>query len=135
MRFQPGQSGNPAGRPPGVRNKATVIAEELFDGEVEAIVRRAIDKAKEGDMAAVRLCLDRVAPRRRGCAVAFGLPPLVTAADAVTAMAAIVAGLGNGELTPAEASELAKLVERYTRALESSTLEARITKLEQEGNV
>jgi len=32
--FVKGQSGNPAGKPPGCRNQATRIAEALLDGEV-----------------------------------------------------------------------------------------------------
>jgi hypothetical protein len=33
MTFEKGQSGNPAGRPPGSRNKATILAEAMFQGE------------------------------------------------------------------------------------------------------
>ena len=33
--FRKGQSGNPRGRPAGARNAATVIAEQLLDGEAE----------------------------------------------------------------------------------------------------
>ena len=51
MTFQSGQSGNPAGRPRGARGKATILAEGLFDGEAEAIIRTAIELAKSGDMA------------------------------------------------------------------------------------
>jgi Family of unknown function (DUF5681) len=46
MTYEKGQSGNPAGRPPGSRNKATILAETMFQGEAETIIRRAIDKAK-----------------------------------------------------------------------------------------
>jgi hypothetical protein len=34
--FAPGQSGNPAGRPKGARNKATLAVEALLVGEAEA---------------------------------------------------------------------------------------------------
>ena len=33
MTFQPGQSGNPAGRPRGARGKAAVLAERMFEGD------------------------------------------------------------------------------------------------------
>ncbi|MGA8155825.1 MAG: DUF5681 domain-containing protein, partial [Rhodoplanes sp.] len=46
--FRPGTSGNPRGRPKGARNRATVTAETLLDGEAEAISRKLIDKALEG---------------------------------------------------------------------------------------
>jgi hypothetical protein len=58
--FKPGQSGNPSGRPHGSRNKATLALEALLDGEGEAITRKAIEKALEGDTAALRLCLERI---------------------------------------------------------------------------
>ena len=41
-RFRKGRSGNPRGRPTGIRNKATQAAEELLDGEAEALTRRAV---------------------------------------------------------------------------------------------
>jgi ABC-type uncharacterized transport system substrate-binding protein len=37
-RFQPGQSGNPGGRPKGSRNKATLALECLLDGQAEALM-------------------------------------------------------------------------------------------------
>lgn len=60
--FRPGQSGNPAGKPKGTRHRATMLAEQLLDGEAEAMIRTVIEKAKQGDMVALRLCLDRIVP-------------------------------------------------------------------------
>ena len=45
-KFQKGTSGNPLGRPRGIRNKATIAAEALFEGEIEGICRKAIEEAK-----------------------------------------------------------------------------------------
>ena len=63
--FQPGQSGNPHGRPVGSRHRATLAAEALPDGEAEELTRTAINLTKGGDMAALRLCLERICPPRR----------------------------------------------------------------------
>jgi len=41
--FEPGKSGNPNGRPKGARNRTTVLAEGLLDGEAEAITRKPIE--------------------------------------------------------------------------------------------
>jgi hypothetical protein len=62
--LRPGQSGNPAGRPRGVRNKTTLAVEALLGDEAQTITRRAIELAKAGDRTALRLCLDRIEPPR-----------------------------------------------------------------------
>jgi hypothetical protein len=129
MRFEKGQSGNPAGRPPGSRNKATILGESIFQGEAEAIIRKAIEKAMEGDMTAIRLCLERVFPRLRDRATMFDLPPINGAPEALAALTSIVAGVSGGELTAAEGSELSRLVDHYLRALEAKDFEQRLHKL------
>jgi hypothetical protein len=132
MTFQSGQSGNPAGRPRGARGKATILAEGMFEGEAAAIIRAAIDLAKSGDTAAVRVCLDRIAPRMRHRAIAFELPPLHSAASALSALADIAAAVSSDDLAPAEADSLSKLVERYVATLEDTELEQRVARLERE---
>ena len=72
--FAPGTSGNPNGRPRGARNKATLAAEALLEGEAEALTRKLVDKAKEGDNGALRFCLDRICPPRRDRVVTIEMP-------------------------------------------------------------
>jgi hypothetical protein len=115
MQFQKGQSGNPRGRPLGSRNRRTIAAEKLFEEDAEALTRVAIDLAKQGEMAALRLCMDRVCPPNRYRPVSFELPPIVVAADAVGAMATIVQAVADGDLSPPEAAELAKVVQGFTQ--------------------
>src|SRR5262245_1308329 len=74
MPFEKGESGNPAGRPLGSRNRATLLMESLMADDAEAIGRKAIELAKGGDLAAIRLCVDRLAPTRKGKPVPFELP-------------------------------------------------------------
>ena len=130
--WKPGQSGNPAGRPKGARNKATLAAEALLDGEAEEITRKAIEKAKAGDMVAIRLCLDRIAPPRKDRPIEFTLPEMKKASDAAESSSAIIEAASSGELTPSEASELLKIVESYARTLQASDFEDRLERLESE---
>jgi len=130
MPFQPGQSGNPAGKPKGSRNKTTLAMEALLDGEHEAITRKAIELAKDGDGLALRLCIERLLPPRRDRPVEFKLSKLETAADAATALSDILQAVAAGELTPSEAEALGSLVASYSRVIEIADLEERVTRLE-----
>jgi Family of unknown function (DUF5681) len=129
--FQKGCSGNPQGRPPGTRNAATVLAEQLLDGEAEEIIRKVIGMAKQGDMIALRLCLDRILPPRRDRPVNFTLPAMSSADDASKGMAVITMAIANGELTPTEAAELSRVIEGYVKAIEASEIERRLRLLEE----
>ena len=130
--FEPGTSGNPNGRPKGSRNRTTVAIEALLDGESEAITRKLLEKAKEGDMTAARLCLERLLPPRRDRLVAFDLPPIESAADAANASSAVVAACADGDLTPSEAAQVIDLISRHVRVLEVVEIEARVSALEKE---
>ena len=130
MPFQKGESGNPAGRPRGSRNRATLLMESVLADDAEVIGRKAVEMAKQGNMAAIRLCMDRLSPPPKGEPVAFELPPLEKPADSVAAAAEIVAGVAAGELTPTEAAELAKVIDVYVRAMAANAFDERLTKLE-----
>ena len=129
-RFQKGQSGNPGGRAPGSRNKATLLIEQLLGDATKDITEKAIELAKAGDSTALRLCMDRIVPARRDRHIAFTLPKLDKPEDAVAAAAAIVEAVAAAELTPSEAAEMMKLVEGYTRILEAEDHEQRLRVLE-----
>jgi uncharacterized protein DUF5681 len=77
-KFKPGQSGNPSGRPKGSRHKTTLAIEELLDGEAEEITRKAIEKAKDGDTAALRICLDRLSPPRKDRHIELSMPKCIS---------------------------------------------------------
>jgi hypothetical protein len=84
-------------------------------------------------------------PRRQTCGrssrrcgktdkVLFELPPVSSAADAANAAAALLEAVAVGDLTPAEASELGKLIEAYIKALEATDFAERLDKLERMTN-
>jgi hypothetical protein len=98
-------------------------------GEAETLTPKAIELAKAGDLTALRLCLERIAPVRRDRPVLFDMLELTCAADAIKASAALMISIG--DLTPTEAAELGKLVEAYVRSLEATDLSERLLRLEE----
>lgn len=129
-RFKPGKSGNPSGRPKGSRNATTLAIEALLDGQAEALTQKAVELALAGDMGALRLCLDRIMPARKDRPVTFQLPPIGTAQDAARASSAVLAAVATGELTPADAGEISKLIDTWVRAFETAELAERLERLE-----
>ena len=63
--FRPGESGNPNGRPAGARNRVSALALKLMDADAEPVIVALIQAAKGGDVAAIKLVLERVAPLPR----------------------------------------------------------------------
>ena len=129
-RFQKGMSGNPSGKPKGARARATQLAERLLDDDRDAIVRAVIAAAKNGDPTAMRLCVERLIPVRKGRAVVFDLPTIETAADVANALGTIAGAMAGGELTPDEAGAVAGVIEAKRRAIETVEHEERLRKLE-----
>jgi hypothetical protein len=130
--FQPGQSGNPAGRPKGCRNKATQAVLALMDGAGEQIVQAVIRAALAGDLAAAKMVLDRLAPPARERLVSLpDFPDTGTLAGINQASQVILKAAAGGELTPGEAATLSSIVEVRRKTLETQELSERIGTLEE----
>jgi hypothetical protein len=89
----------------------------------------------DGEPIAIRrynllLALLRAHRPRRARSVRFRLPMLQSASDAAGAMAAITAGVAAGDMTAGEASDFAKLVEAYVKALEAGQFDHRLRAIE-----
>jgi hypothetical protein len=119
------------GRKPGSRNRTTLAALNLLDGEAEHLSRRAVELALAGDVAALKLCLDKVAPPRRDRPVEITMERIETAADACSAISDLIEAVAAGELAPSEADAVAALIEKRARLAELHELEARIRRLEE----
>jgi len=128
--FQPGKSGNPAGRPAGSRNKAKLAIEALLDGEAEALTRKAVAMALEGDTVALRLCMDRICPPRKDRPISFKMPPVNNVSDAASVIRSVMEEVAIGSISPGEAKAVSEVLECYRRLVETSELEHRLEALE-----
>jgi hypothetical protein len=129
-RFQKGQSGNPKGKPKGARNRTTLIAQTLLDGQAEALVEKVVQLALDGDLTCLRICLERLVPPKMDAPIDIDLPDISAVADIPKLFSSLTAKLREGGITPSEARVLIDLAEAIRRLFELTELEQRIGALE-----
>jgi hypothetical protein len=104
--------------------------QELLEEKVEQLVNKLVEMALAGNIGALRLCLDRLAPAGTSGPLLCEMPRLEKAADAVGAMAGLASAATAGDVTADEAAKLAKVISLYVNALEAHEFEDRLAKLE-----
>ena len=131
MPFKRGQSGNPKGRPKGIKDRRLAFRNHL-ESHAEALIQKARDMALEGDVGALRLCIERVLPpvKARDDAIELGSEagtPAELGKEVLARMAA-------GELSPDQAGAALAAIAAHVRILEADELERRIAALEAKGD-
>jgi hypothetical protein len=129
--FQKGQSGNPQGRPAGSRNTATRLAEAMLRDEAPTLTRTLLDFAYGGDRTLLKAAFQTAVPRRART-VAVALPEIKSPADLLPALVSITRAVAQGELTPYEAGELARLIETAARVSELADFDRCLTAIERQ---
>jgi hypothetical protein len=132
--FQPGQSGNPQGRPRGSRNAAIVALDKIGSDGAKEILEKAVELAKSGDSRSMEIILSRIWPIRKGRPIVIDLPNCTDPASVVQALARVTEAAATGEITTEEAAALGSLIETSRKALETQELEKRIIALEAKQN-
>jgi hypothetical protein len=129
-RGRPFKPGNP-GRPLGSKNRVTQTLEQLAEGQAEQIFQKVRELAQAGDVACLRMLLDRIWPPRKAQPINVTMPPINSSQDALDAITAIFKALGEGRLTPDEITALSSVVGRSIQVIELQDLERRIAALEE----
>jgi hypothetical protein len=124
--FKKGQSGNPAGRPKGIHNQADLRRKIM--GAVPEILAALEEAAKRGDPQAAKLLLDRAIPVLRPTDQPVSLP---LGDDLAANGRAVVAAVGEGRITPDQASTILQGLGALARVVEIDELVRRVEQLEQ----
>jgi len=125
-RWEPGTSGNPAGRPSGTGQIGQLRA--AIGERVPAILEKLINQATSGDVGAARLLLERVLPplKAEELPVAFELQPGTLTARS----AAILQEVASGNLSATTGTQLIAAIGSLARVTEVDELARRIDLLE-----
>jgi hypothetical protein len=101
---------------------------------LEAITQECIKQAKEGNLVAVKLVLDKLIPSAKELPLSLSLPKVEGAADLPAALSAVMAAVAQGDITPGEGQALTAMLEAYRKGLEFADIEARLRTLEEKAN-
>jgi Family of unknown function (DUF5681) len=128
--WKPGQSGYPAGRPPGIVDKRARLTKMLGD-DAEHVVKKAVELAKDGDVQAIGLILARVAAPLKPTdePAPFDLD---TTASLEAQGLAVLKAIAEGVLTPHQGKSLLELVHGLAALRDVDTLARRLDALEEE---
>jgi len=126
-RGRPFAKGN-SGRPPGSKNRTSLLAAALLEGKTEELVRKAVEVALGGDVAMLKYLLGRSLPRER--LIKLDLTQMDFADDAVEALGRIMRAVAEGTISPSEAAALATLVKSCSDAIDMADVVKRLDSLE-----
>lgn len=128
MRFKSGQSGNPAGKPIGAKDKRTALR-GLLQPHADALVKKAVELALAGDTTALRICIDRCIPTIKAKDAPIGISGLT--GSLAEQGQAVLSAMAAGEITPDEANSVMAAIAAQVRIVEADELEKRIAALEE----
>lgn len=123
--WQKGQSGNPAGRSPRVER-----LRQLLDPYQDRLVMKAIKMALAGDMMAMRLVLERIAPPPKPESAPVSIPGIALAKTMADKARAIVDAVGGGAISPDAGATLLGAIANASRIVESEEHARQIAELE-----
>lgn len=110
------------GRPKGATNLKHRTLERAARSEALPIILKLCQLAKEGDVLAARVILDRVWPKPRGSPINVDLPPLRTPAEVRAAMHLLLDRVAAGEIAPDDAAALTSMMRDTLQAHNIQTL-------------
>jgi hypothetical protein len=130
IRGRPFKPGNP-GRKKGSKNKTTLASEKLLKDAAGKITAKAIKLAEAGDVAAIKICMDRYHPVRKGI-VKFQLRPIANVDDVIAALADVTAAVASGVLTFDEAAAASVHIDKVRDAIETVDIRREMAELEKQ---
>jgi hypothetical protein len=130
-RFTKGHKFSPGGTP-GLRHRATRMAEKLFADDLKGITEVVVREAKAAAPWACRLVVGSLIPPPKGRPVMFELAAIKGPADIPLALLKVAEQMSAGEITPAEAAEIAAVFDAIRASFETAALSQRIDELQRQ---
>lgn len=124
-KFKKGESGNPAGRPKGVKDRRVLFA-EMLDQHKEKLFEKALELALAGNDQMLKLFLDRLLPAKPRDQALVGIDLTGAIDEKVSNVMALVS---NGKVTPIEANDVLAALTKGANLVEVVELKKQVSEL------
>jgi len=130
-KFITGTSGNPSGKKKGTLNKRTQLA-KLLEPHAQELIEKAVELARNGDVNALRLCIERLIPKAKNemIVLPISIDDTKDPEKLLGINSAIIQGVISGELTPEQGKAISGIVEKQTEFLFFTDVNKRVKDLE-----
>ena len=118
-KFKKGQSGNPSGKKPGTHSKRTGLA-KLLEPHAENLINKVVELALDGDVNALKLCIDRLLPRITSQPVHINMNEFdIENIDNLSAIGKkIISAISTGNISPEEGQKLMSILDDQRKLIE-----------------
>lgn len=118
-KFTKGQSGNPCGKKPGTLNRRTQLS-KLLEPHAEKLINKTVELALEGDVNALRLCIERLIPKSTSQPIQFEFNAidLENINNLSLLGKTIISSVSSGFILPEEGQKLMDIVDSQRKLIE-----------------
>jgi polyhydroxyalkanoate synthesis regulator phasin len=102
----------------------------MLEPYAEDLIQQVVDLAKGGDMAALKLCLDRLCAPLRATDRLITIEGMESCKELSDKGDLILVRVATGDITPTEASSLMGAISSQAKIIEADELERRVSELE-----
>jgi hypothetical protein len=103
-------------------NRVTEITQQLLDRDADAVARKAVEMALDGNATALRLVIERTLPPKRAPTPQLDLGSTDDAAGISQAQGRLIAAVSSGELAIDDATKINQLLESRRATMETVDL-------------
>lgn len=131
-KFKPGNKFG-KGRPEGSRNRVSINTKNLLQDEGQALCRRAIESALNGNTQMLQFCLSRILPPppKEVPVKLEGMPDCKDIPSSIELSRYVLNKVADGSLTPTQGTLISSIVEKHLRCLQLTDMEQRLSVIEE----
>jgi hypothetical protein len=132
-RFKKGQSGNPAGRKPGIEDKRTKYR-KLMGEHATDLVNKCLHAALvEGDKTMLKVCIDKLLPNAKSERIVAGVLKGIDKSDIRSlqeASKSVVNAMSKDDITPDQGKSAMDVIERHAQMVDRTEIIERLERIE-----